>query len=171
MAYVHNQYEVLMKSRYTPSVGGPTGLEWEGLALATMCLNASTIGLAYYAPMFFPVKVHACGVQVVQSGAAMGAYDLIFRHNPSNTVTAVGSATDNILTIGTTANNFVTAAGNGELRTVYRRVTKNVVVYPGQCVKVLATGMVSDTALRCGLLVSPAWDVPENVTAMVSSVT
>lgn len=170
MAYVHNQFEVLMKSRFTIS-GAVTVPEWEGLCLATQALNASTIGLAYYAPMFFPVKIHACGIQVVQAGAAMGNYDLTFRHNPSNSVTAVGAATDNILVVGTPSNNFVTAAAGGQLRTVYRRVTKNVVVSPGQCVKVLATGMVSDTLLRCGLLVSPAWDVPENVTQMVSSVT
>lgn len=163
-----------MNPRSSPTVAAGVE-EWQGFATPTIAANPSLVGIALYAPMFYPVKVHACGVQIISAADAGGLnnLDYTFRHNPSNTPSAGGTASDNILVVGTPSNNWVTAAAGGDLRTVYRRVTKNVIVRPGQCVKVLATGAPTSAGfqIRCGLLVSPAWDVPENVTQMVSSVT
>lgn len=169
MAYVHNQFEVIM----TPRRASDDNSEWQGHTLVSDMANPSTIGVALYSPMFFPVKVHACGVRIVDTAGGVSiARDYTFRQYPSNSPSSVGSASDNICTVGLPAGGYgATAAAGGNNRVIYRRVTANYVINPGTWVKVIATGDVSGVALQFGMLLSPAWDVPENVTQMVSSVT
>lgn len=168
MAYVHNQYEVIMTPRNLP-----TDYADEYGGFVSDLANPSTVGLALYSPMFYPVKVHAVGIRwaAVAAGVSI-ARDFTFRRNPSNTPTAVGSASDNICIVGVPAGGYgATAAAGGVGRTIYRRVTANYVINPGTWVKVLASGDITGVVPQFGLLVSPAWDVPENVTNFVSSVT
>lgn len=173
MAYVHNQFEVIMTPRQWAS-DGPTAAaavngEYAGVYFPTAA-NVSTVGIAAWAPILIPHQVHAVGMLMYENGGVSITRDFTFRLNPSNSVTAVGSASDNICVLGMTPQTASVAAA-GCNRPYYRRVTYSVIVQPGQYVKVLATGNVSGLLPRFALLVSPAWDVPENVTNMVSSVT
>ena len=177
MAYPHSLYEVIMTSRFTQVPSAFTAVsgtqEWQGIPPVSDASSPSTVGVALYSPMFFPVKVHACGVRFADVAAGVSiARDFTFRRNPSNGPSAVGAATDNILILGVPAGGFgATAAAGGLNRVVYRKVTSSIIVQPGTWIKVLATGVVSGVNPQFGLLLSPAWEGFENITQMVSSVT
>ena len=171
MAYPHYMIEVQMTGRaYADAVSSTPVGEWSqgGLIVGA---NPSTIGVAMWAPVLIPHKLHMVGMLLIDNAGVSIARDFTFRVNPSNSASAVGAATDNVCILGFPAGGIgATAAAGAVNRPIYHMVTKNVVVMPGQYVKVLTTGAVT-MAARFSLLVSPVWEQPGNVTQMVSSVT
>lgn len=163
MAYPHYLIEAKMEPTYVSTVAGATApalLPYtQQVALGVGLYTTPTgFGAGAYAPLAAPVKVHRIGVRM--NAAVANPFDLVFWKHIE------GGATSWATSIGNpTGEYFRMMLPTVIDKVVYKDVTGTYIVRPGESLRCGATAAQSIQAM-VGMLVSPVWEEPGNVTGM-----
>jgi hypothetical protein len=110
--------------------------------------------MACYHPVFFPIKIVAAAVKTDQAGT--NPINYIF----SRRIAAGTPSTEFIFPVPTTA-----ATGLA----VYRFVTHNCIINPGETIQCAVSTAVDASTAAAWLLIEPVWEQPGNCTGMVAA--
>lgn len=165
MAYPHYLIEVKMEATYvSTAVATAVGLVPFGQRLplgAGLFASPTNFGAGAYVPLTVPMKIHRVGVRM--DGNVANPFDLVFWKHIENGATSW--ATDIGNPTGEYFRMMVPSTAN---KAAYKMVTSNYIVRPGESLRCGATAAQAVNAV-VGLLVSPVWEQPANVTSMVQT--
>lgn len=154
MSYTNNIREIEMVPFIPATGGGPTANQ-NGLDLS----QAADTVIGEWVPAVVPHQVHAIGIAPRTGHVRSDPVRIGFNCDISaqGTATRVGT-----IVLPTT----VTAAGE----VVYWKPTYTVLVNPGRAFQALVTtAATAGSYAKIGLLVSPCWEEPGNVTSMTQT--
>lgn len=157
MAYTHSKYEIMMLPHLASThVSGDNSAV--DLTLAT------TIDLAHWAPGIVPHIVRGVGVVFTVNGASDIAVGQIeFQH-----AKPVFTGTDTATVIA--ALNFPTVLSLATARVLYKLVTGQVIINPGEGVRArMQTVATAGVRGQLVLYLEPKWETPTNIGNMLQS--
>ena len=158
MAYTHSKYEVMMLPHTASAFVAGEHFTMD-LTLAT------TVDLAHWAPGIVPHIIRGVGcVFTVNTTSSITVGGVEFQH-----AKPVFTATDTATVIA--ALNFPTTLSLATTRVLYKLVTGQVIVNPGEGVRARTISTVATTGIRGQLVlyVEPKWETPTNIGTMIQS--
>lgn len=158
MAYPHGKYEVMM----TPFLSTATTANPQNQCDFTL---ATTIDVAHWTPGIVPHIIRGVAVNFdtnTASDITVGAVE--FQH-----AKPLFTASDTATTIAVL--NFPTTLSLATSSVIYKLVTGQVIVNPGEGVRVRNQSTVATTGIvgNCILYLEPKWETPTNIGAMLQS--
>lgn len=171
MAYPHYLMEVKMSpasaSTADTFVGATLGqvVPMINAIRFNVTFNVTSVGSGIFQPLCIPHKVHRVGLRLTANHS--DPVDLLFYKRLEGGATTwpthvPGGATGELFRFM-----VPTVAASG--KAVYKNVTGNVIVYPGETLSVAVSTIIADLRASIALLVSPVWEQPANVTSMTQT--
>lgn len=171
MSYPHYAFEVKMSPAsastanvFTAATLGQAVPASNGIVL-NVVYTPTSVGAGIFAPLCVPHKIHMIGVRMGANLTDPG--DLVFWKRIEGGATGWVTAAPIFNPTGIAMRMAIpTTAATGKV--IYKNVTANMIVRPGEawCV---GTTAVTDVKAAIGLLVSPVWEQPANVTGMLAA--
>lgn len=158
MGYTHGKYEVIMLPNLSTAFA-------TGDSQSVDLTLATTLDLANWTPGIVPHIVRGvAAVFIANTASDITVGGVEFQHSKPNF-----SATDTATVIA--ALNFPTTLSLASSSVLYKLVTGQVIINPGQGVRARTISTVATTGQRAQLVlyVEPKWETPTNIGAMLQS--